>query len=62
MDERRSFFKALPTKSLAQKRKKSKGGRKFKQRITVAIFVSADGEKVVKPIVIWRRKHQGVLD
>ena len=27
-----------------------------KQRITVAFFVSADGQKVDKPIVIWRNK------
>ena len=57
MDESGCFFKALPTKGLAQKGKKSKGGKKSKQRITVAFFVSADGEKVGKPIVIWRSKN-----
>ena len=46
----------LPAKGLAQKRKKTKGGKKSKQRITVAFFVSADGGKVGKPIVIWRSK------
>ena len=29
---------------------------KSKQRITVAFFISADGEKVGKPVVIWRSK------
>ena len=48
------FFKALPTKGLVQKGKESKGEKKSKQRITVAFFASADGEKVGKPIVIWR--------
>ena len=57
MDESGCFFKALPTKGLAQKGKKSKGGKKSKQRITVAFFVSADGEKVGKQIVIWRSKN-----
>lgn len=57
MDESGCFFKALPTKGLAQKGKKSKGGKKSKQRITVAFFVSADGKKVGKPIVIWRSKN-----
>ena len=56
MDESGCFFKALPTKGLAQKGKKAKGGKKSKQRITVAFFVSADGGKVGKPIVIWRSK------
>ena len=43
------FFKAQLTKGFAQKGKKSKGGKKSKQRITVAFFVSANGEKVGKP-------------
>ena len=56
MDESGCFFKALPAKALAQKGKKTKGGKKSKQRITVAFFVSADGGKVGKPIAIWRSK------
>ena len=35
MDESRCFFKALPIKGLAQKGKKSKVGKKSKQRIAV---------------------------
>ena len=54
MDESGCFFKALPAKGVAQKGKKAKVGKKSKQRITVAFFVSADGGKVGKPI--WRSK------
>ena len=57
-DERGCFFKALSTKSLAQKGKKSKGEIEFKQRIKVAFFVSTDGGKVGKSILIWRSKTQ----
>ena len=56
INESRCFFKAFPTKGSAQKRKKNKGGKKSKQMITAVFFVSADGEKVGKPIVIWRSK------
>ena len=56
IDESGGFFKALSAKVLAQKGKKAKGGKKSKQRITVAFFVSADGRKVGQPIVIWRSK------
>ena len=56
MDESGCFFKALPAKGLAQKGKKTKGGKKSKQRIIVAFFVSADRGNVGKPIVIWRSK------
>ena len=56
MDESGCFFKALPAKGLAQKGKKTKGGKKSKQQITVAFFVSAGRGKVGKPIVIWRSK------
>ena len=47
----------LPAKGLAQKGKKAKSGKKSKQRITVAFFVTADGPKNGKPIVIWRSKR-----
>ena len=56
MDESRCFFKALPAKGLAQKGKKTKGEKKSKQLITVAFFVSGDGGKVGKSIVISRSK------
>ena len=34
----------------------TKGINKTKQRITVAFFVSTDGGKVGKPIIIWKSK------
>ena len=61
MDESGCFFEALPAMGLAQKGKKAKDGKKSKQRITVAFFVRADGGKVGKPIVIWRRKKAKIL-
>lgn len=54
MDETGCFWKALPDKGLAQKGKSCKGGKKSKQRITVAFFVNGMGEKEYKPIVIWK--------
>ena len=56
MDESRCFFKALPTKVLAKKGRKSKVEKKSKQKITVSFFVSADGAKVGKPTVTWWSK------
>ena len=56
MDESGCFLKALPSKGLAQKGKKCKGGKKSKQRMTVAFFLNADGGKVDQPIVIWKSK------
>ena len=39
MDESVCFFKALPSKGLAQKEKKCKGEKKSKQRMTVAYLL-----------------------
>ena len=39
MDESGCFFKALPSKSLAQKGKNCKGGKKSKQRMTFAFLL-----------------------
>ena len=44
---------ALPDKSLSEKAKKCKGGKKSKERLTVAFFVSATGEWR-KPVVIGK--------
>ena len=52
LDESGCFSKALSANGLAQKGNKTKGGKKSKQRITVAFFVSAEGGKVGKPTVI----------
>ena len=46
MDESGCFFKKLPSKGLAQRGKKCKGGKKSKQRMTIAFLVSTDVGKV----------------
>ena len=38
LNESGCFFKALPTKSLSRNRKKGKGGKRSKQRMTVDLF------------------------
>ena len=62
MDESGCFFKAFPSKGLAQIGTKCKGGKKSKQRMTVAFFVIAECGKVDKPIVIWKIKKKVVLN
>ena len=54
MDETGCFFKALPGNGLAKKKSQIRGGKKSKTRLTIAFFVSAAGEKVNEPIVVWR--------
>ena len=44
-DETGCFWKALPDKSLGQCSCQCRGGRKSKQRLTIAFFVNAKGEK-----------------
>ena len=56
MDESGLFFKALPDTGLAKKPKKCKGGKKSKERLTVAFFVSSSGFKVSNPVVTGKRK------
>ena len=51
MDETGCFYHALPDKSLSEKAKKCKGGKKSKKRLTVAFFVSATRERRI-PVVI----------
>ena len=46
------FFKILSEKSLAEKMKKGKGGKKSKQRMTVMFIVAYDGSFVFEPTVI----------
>ena len=41
MDESRCFFKALPDVGLVQKGKQAKGGKKSKQRFTIALVLLA---------------------
>ena len=56
LDELGLFFKALPEKGLVEKSKKTKGGKKSKQRLTAMFIVAADGSYVFEPTVIWRSK------
>ena len=41
MDETGCFYCTLPDKSLSEKAKKCKGGKRSKEWLTVALFVSA---------------------
>ena len=43
-------------KGLVEKGKEAKGGKKSKRRFTIAFFVNAAGEKIDKPLVIWKSK------
>ena len=56
MYESGCFFKALLDAGLIQKGKQAKGGKKSKQRFTIAFFVSAADQKIDEPIVIWNSK------
>jgi len=60
MDESGVFWRALPDKGFGEKRKACKGGKKSKNRLTVAFFVNAAGEKE-KPIVIWKSANPRCL-
>lgn len=52
-DETACFFRALPNKTLGQKKQKCSGGKQSKERITVVHFASAAGEKL-PPVIIGR--------
>ena len=60
MDETGLFWYALPDKGFGQKSKQCKGGKKMKQRMTVAFFVNASGKKE-RPIVIWTSENPRCL-
>lgn len=53
LDETGCFWKALPQQGFAVKGKECRGGKKSKQRFTIAFMVNAAGEKE-KPVVIWK--------
>ena len=52
-DETGCFYRALPDKSLSDKKKECRGGKKAKERITIAFFANASGGKE-PPIVIGK--------
>ena len=43
-------------KGLVEKGKEAKGGKKSKQRFTIAFFVNAAAEKIDETVVIWKSK------
>ena len=60
MDATGVFWRALPNRGFGVKGKDCRGGKKNKQRITVAFFVSAAGTKE-KPVVVWRSENPQCL-
>ena len=52
-DETGCFYRALPDKTLSDKKKKCRGGKKAKERLTISFFVNAAGEKE-PPIIIGK--------
>ena len=65
LDKTGCFYRALPEKTLAQKKSNCKGGKKAKQRLTIAFIANAAGEKEA-PIVIGKaakpRCFKGIRD
>ena len=57
LDESGVFWKALPDKGFGQKVKECKGGKKSKQRFTIAFIVNAAGKSESKPIIIWKSEN-----
>lgn len=55
LDKTGCFWKALPEKGFGQKKKECKGGKKTKERLTIAFITNAAGGKEM-PIVIWKSK------
>ena len=65
MDETGQFFRALPSKSLADKSRSCTGGKRSKERLTCALFVNASGGKE-RSIIIGKsanpRCFRGIAD
>ena len=60
MDETGLFWRALPDRGFAKKSQSCKGGKKCKQRVTIALFVTASGHKE-KPVFIWNSENPRCL-
>ena len=58
LDETGVFWKALPEHGFVQKGRSCKGGKKRKQRFTIAFITNADGGKE-KPVAI--RKYENPI-
>ena len=53
LDETACFWRALPDHSFGERGSQCKGGKKAKQRFTIALIVNANGEKE-SAIIIWK--------
>ena len=53
LDETGCFWKALPDYGFARKGSQCRGGKKAKQRVTVALITNADGDKEAA-VIIWK--------
>ena len=53
LDETGCFWRAMPESGFGEKGSKCHGGKKAKQRLTIALIANAAGEKET-PIVIWK--------
>ena len=64
-DETGCFYRALPEKTLSERKKECRGGKKSKERITVAFFANAAGGMEL-PVVIGKstkpRCFKGIKD
>ena len=55
MDKSGWSFKVITDKGLVEKGKQLNGGKKSKQRFTIAFFVNAAGKKVEEAVVTWKK-------
>ena len=62
MDESRCFFKSLPTKGLAQKGKKIKGGKSLSRGSQLHFSPVQMEKELVNQLWFGGVKHQGVFD
>ena len=56
LDETACFWKALPDHGFGKRGSQCKGGKKVKQRVTIALIANADGEKEAA-VVIWKSEN-----
>ena len=56
LDETACFWKALPDHGFGKKKSQCTGGKKAKQRVTIALLANADREKE-DAILIWKSEN-----
>ena len=56
LDETGCFWNVLPDHGFIQKARQCKGGKRSKQRFTIAFLVNAAGDKET-PIVVWNSEN-----